>query len=731
MRCELHRNPIFRCFRIVICLVCYGPGVVLLAISTVAHSRDVFEPWPALTSCWRVNFLLLGSKMKSLIEALPDVVKQGKREVEQILTRAQSDNKMMLQTNEYVLPARDESGLFRGTIRACCPPEDTSAEHCETDGWFNRLIHGDNLFAMQALLTGDPATGLPSMRGKIDLIYIDPPFDSKADYRTGITLPNGNVEQKPTVLEQFAYSDTWSDGTMSYLKMLYPRLCLMKELLSDQGSIYVHCDWHAGHYLKIILDDIFGKENFRNEIVWKRSNMKGGKTLSKQFGRNHDTIYLYSKTNNYIYNQEFKEYTQEYIKERFSHKDEKGLYCLQPIGTRTPENVELLRKQNRIEVTSNGFERIKFYLSDMKGVALDDMWSDIQTVSQLINENLNYNTQKPEKLLERIIKASSNENSIVADFFGGSGTTAAVAEKLGRRWIISDLGKPSTMIMRKRMIDIPDCKPFLYHSIGDYSREAFLSDKQFRRVSDLARVVMGLYGALQFDGADAPANLGHIRNSSTLVYVDSPNKVTNSNTIKKALELRESYMGGWNKVVVLGWNFAFDIGETISGLNKSECEVLVIPPDLLDMLRKKDYRDLVDSGKIRFSSLQYLTIKKPKLEPANEEGKVKITVELDNYVLLSPDSLPLNDKSKEKVQQVMADSPLDLIEYWSVDPDYDGNTFRSVWQDYRENTANDGDALRVVHNAEIITPSHKGKRKICVKAVDVFGFESMAIEEVE
>ncbi|MBO4746270.1 MAG: site-specific DNA-methyltransferase, partial [Alphaproteobacteria bacterium] len=338
--------------------------------------------------------------------------------------------------------------------------------------------------------------------------------------------------------------------------------------------------------------------------------------------------------------------------------------------------------------------------------------------------------QKPEKLLERIIKASSNENSIVADFFGGSGTTAAVAEKLGRRWITSDLGKPSTMIMRKRMIDIPDCKPFLYHSIGDYSREAFLSDKQFRRVSDLARVVMGLYGALQFDGADAPANLGHIRNSSTLVYVDSPNKVTNSNTIKKALELRESYMGGWNKVVVLGWNFAFDIGETIQALNKSECEVLVIPPDLLDMLRKKDYRDLVDSGKIRFSSLQYLTIKKPKIEPANEDGKVKITVELDNYVLLSPDSLPLDDKSKEKVQQIMADSPLDLIEYWSVDPDYDGNTFRSVWQDYRENTANDGDALRVVHNAEIITPSHKGKRKICVKAVDVFGFESMAVVEV-
>lgn len=633
--------------------------------------------------------------MKSLIEALPDVVKQGRREVEQILERAQSDNKMMLQTNEYVLPARDDSGLFRGTIRACCPPDNTSAEYCETDGWFNRLIQGDNLFAMQALLAGDPATGLPSMRGKIDLIYIDPPFDSKADYRTKINLPNGDVEQKPTVMEQFAYSDTWADGTISYLKMLYPRLCLMKELLSDQGSIYVHVDATCGHYVKIMLDEIFGKENFQREIIWRIGWLSGYKTAAKNWIRNHDIIFFYTKDkNNFIFNKEYIPYPDDYVR-----RDGK-----RPEGQGYP-----------IEDTWN--------CSDL------DRLNSIQIMS-FSSEKTGYATQKSEKLLERIIKASSNENSIVADFFGGSGTTAAVAEKLGRRWITSDLGKPSCMIMRKRFIDIPDCKPFLYHSIGDYSREAFLSDKQFRRVSDLARIVMGLYGALPFDGADAPANLGHIRNSSTLVYVDSPNKVTNANTIKKALELRESYMGGWNKVVVLGWNFAFDIGETIQGLNRSECEVLVIPPDLLDMLRKKGYRDLVDGGKITFSSLQYLTIKTPRIVPANEDGKVKITVELYNYVLLSPDSLPLDDKSKVKVQQVMAERPLDLIEYWSVDPDYDGQTFRSVWQDYRENTANDGDALRVVHDAEIITPARPGKRKICVKAVDVFGFESMVVEEV-
>ncbi len=665
---------------------------------------------------------------KTLIEMLPDVVAQGKRTVEKILQRAQSDNKLMLQTNEYVLPARDSSGLFRGEIRACCPPTDGAL--CDADGWFNRLIHGDNLFAMQALLSGDPATGLPSMRGKIDLIYIDPPFDSKADYRTKITLPNGDVEQKPTVLEQFAYSDTWADGTISYLKMLYPRLVLMKELLSDQGSIYVHCDWHAGHYLKVMLDDIFGKDNFRNEIVWKRDTMKGGKAKSNQFGRNHDCIFYYVKTQNFIFNRQYQDYTDDYINSTFKYEDERGRYRLQPKGTRSDESMVQLNLENRVVVSKNGIINIKFYLNDMPGVALDDIWSDIINVQGTAAENVHYNTQKPEKLLERIIKASSNENSIVADFFGGSGTTTAVVEKLGRRWITSDLGKPSTMIMRKRLIDIPDCKPFLYHSIGDYSREAFLSDKQFRRVSDLARVIMGLYGALPFDDADAPLNVGHMRDESTLVIVDSPNKITNANTIERALEMRDAFMGGWKRVIILGWNFSFDIGDKLATLDKSSIDVLVIPPDLLDLLKKKDYKDLVENKKIRFNSLQYLTIKEPVVKPANEDGKEKLIVTLDNYVLLSPDNLPLDDKSKETVQQIMGASPLDLIEYWSIDPDYDGNTFRSVWQDYRENTANDDDPLRIVHSAEIIVGKVNHKRKICVKAVDVFGFESMAIVEL-
>jgi len=186
-----------------------------------------------------------------------------------------------------VLPSKDKSELFRGQLKQITEQE-----------WHNRLVYGDNLLVMQALLAGDPETGLPSMRGKIDLIYIDPPFDSKADYRTKITLPGATIEQKPTVLEQFAYSDTWKDGTVSYLQMIYPRLVLMRELLSEQGSIYVHLDWHVGHYVKVLMDEVFGKENFRNEIVWTYFGFK--RATAKKFPQKHDVIYSYTKSASYM-----------------------------------------------------------------------------------------------------------------------------------------------------------------------------------------------------------------------------------------------------------------------------------------------------------------------------------------------------------------------------------------------------------------------------------------------
>jgi hypothetical protein len=238
-----------------------------------------------------------------------------------------------------------------------------------------------------------------------------------------------------------------------------------------------------------------------------------------------------------------------------------------------------------------------------------------------------------------------------------------------------------------------------------------------KKISDLAQTVLRLYGAKNFEKTNAPANIGY--KDKNLVIADSPNKITNANTIKRALEYKQTFLGGgWNKVIILGWNFSPDI--SYQKLNKNEIELLVIPPDLLDLLKKKNEKDLEN---VRFSSLQYLTIKIPIISKS-EPGMEKLTIELENYVLLSPDILPLDDANKAKVKSIVEKNPLDLIEYWSIDPDYDGTTFRSLWQDYRENKYEGRDGLRVIHSTTLTVPEKQGKRKICVKAVDVFGFES-------
>jgi adenine-specific DNA-methyltransferase len=682
----------------------------------------------------------------SLVERLPKIVSDGKKEAEQILDRISSGVQLTLQTNEFVMPAKEIVWLFKGKVK-----EETR------QSWYNRLIYGDNLLVMQTLLSGDKSQGFSSMRGKVNLIYIDPPFDSKADYRTKIILPKGEIEQKPNVIEQFAYSDTWKEGTVSYLKMILPRLVLMKELLTYTGSIFVHIDWHVGHYVKIILDDIFGKENFMNEIVWKR---KGGSSGSvNKFENCTDIIYWYVKSEDYIFEPVYdltSDHTKEYIKKRFIYTDEftGKKFMKSPLvkphepnpntmyeykGHKPPAfgwsitkaKMEQWDKEGRLFFPKDKTQRIsrKIFLDEYKGQPLTNLWTDVYVINPMAKERLNYGTQKPEALLQRIIETTSAPGDIIADFFAGSGTTGAVAEKNGRRWIMSDIGKPACMIMRKRMID-QDANPFLYQSVGDYQKEQF-EKSEFRRISDLAHVVLNLYGAIPFNLQDAPqGNVGYVKQGRTLVMVDSPSKLTGLNTLKKAQTLRGSFMGGWEKIVVLGWNFVTDIGQVITNLNDPKLEVLVIPPDLLDRLKtKSSYDKLIKSGKIRFSSLQYLSVKPIKCKEVDKESE-ELAVELNNYVLLSPDALPLTEEDRDKIQNIIKDDPLSLIEYWSIDPDYDGEVFRSKWQDYRGNVDNDNDPYNVVRKTTITVPKAKN-RKVCIKAVDVFGYESAVVNEVK
>lgn len=684
--------------------------------------------------------------MTSLLEQLPKIVADGKREAERIMERLESIYKIGLQTRELVIPSRDTNwqDMFVKADRS---------SHDLNPAEMNRLIYGDNLLAMAALLAGNDET--PSMRGKVDLIYIDPPFDSKADYRTRITLPGGDIEQKPTAIEQFAYSDTWQDGTASYIAMLVPRLCLMRELLSERGTIYVHLDWHVGSYIRVILDDIFGKENMVNEVIWQRKAAQAWST--DRFGITNDSLFVYSKTYNHYFNPIYSKDdpdVQKYIRERFTNDDGDGRkYMKSPLinpqprptlryefmGVQPPPNGWLYSKTRMQELYDNnelvmpkkegGRIYRKIFLDEYKGQMIQNIWTDIPIVNPMAKERVSYDTQKPEKLLERIIETSSIDGSIVVDFFSGSGTTAAVAERLRRRWIAIDLGKPACMVARKRMID-QNANPFLYQHVGDYQVEMARSTmgRKFR-IGDLSEIVLGLFGALLLPAEENPnRNMARIPHTRTLVLADSPNKLTGLTTLKRAIEIRDNLMGGWDKVVVLGWNFDSNIGHDIQAINQGDkLEVLVIPPDLLDRLKKKGGK--LKAEEVRFSSLQYVKIK--PIERSRQGDKETLTVSIDNYVLLSPDALNLDDANRQKLQKIVNSDPMALIEYWSVDPDYDGQVFRSIWQDYRGNTENDNDPYRVVTAARLSDlPAKAGPRRVCVRIVDVFGFEAEAIAEV-
>lgn len=677
---------------------------------------------------------------KSLLEQLPGIVAAGKRQAAQMLEQLEGRNRVTLQTRELVIPSKDTASI--DLVRQLMH-EQGAGDRVE-DHQLNRLVYGDNLLAMAALLAGDEGT--PSLRGKVDLIYIDPPFDSKADYRTKITLPGTTIEQRPTVLEQFAYSDTWADGTASYVAMIVPRLVLMRELLAQTGSIYVHIDYRVAHYLKIILDEVFGRDSFVNEIIWPGA-IGDSSAKNKKFIKSHDTLFFYRKDpTKVVWNDVFQAHAES--NEKRLKSDELGQYRLGPIdnpggggyvydlglgekppagGYRMPfETAVKWLEEGTLWVKSGRVPQKKIYLN-AEGVRSRDVWTDIQTLQK--GETTGYGTQKPSRLLERIIRASSDEGDLVADFFVGSGTTATAAERLGRRWVVSDLGKPAAMVTRKRLID-QDAKPFLYQAIGDYQVEQARSTlgRTFR-VGDLAKVVLDLFGALPLPPeVNVNGSLGRMPNSRTLVFADSPSKLTTVSTLRRAQGYRDSKLGGLDKVIVLGWNFSAGIGQDIAALNDSSLEVLVIPPDLLDRLKKKGADKL--ATEVRFASLQYLQASIASRKSVGDAEELR--VDLHNYVLLSPEAINLDDKNRDSLRRLMNAEPLALIEYWAVDPDYDGEVFRSVWQDYRGNTENDNDPLRVVTSAQLQLRHKEGARRVCVRAVDVFGFESeVVIDGVE
>lgn len=338
----------------------------------------------------------------------------------------------------------------------------------ETNGWINKIFWGDNLQVMSHLLK--------EYRGKVQLIYIDPPFDSRADYKKQIKIKNKTAMSDAMSFEEKQYSDIWTND--EYLQFMYERIILIRELLSDTGMLFLECDPTRGHYIKVILDEVFGQENFVNQVIWKRTFSHGDMGQgAKHLGRLHDNIFMYRKSSNLKMNTVYTPYSEKYINDFYKYTDEQGrryrLVSLLGPGGAAKGNPyyeflgvsrywvhskakmqELYEKGIIVQTKPGAVPQKKRYLDEAPGVPLQDIWVDISAVQGGALENQNYPTQKPEALLDRIIRTASNPGDIVFDCFMGSGTTQAVAMKLGRKFIGADINLGSIQTTTKRLINV-------------------------------------------------------------------------------------------------------------------------------------------------------------------------------------------------------------------------------------------------------------------------------------
>ncbi|OXD10092.1 site-specific DNA-methyltransferase [Vibrio parahaemolyticus] len=359
----------------------------------------------------------------------------------------------------------------------------------DENGWINKIFWGDNLQVMSHLLK--------EFRGKVDVIYIDPPFDSKADYKRTIKLKSNQVSSDTNSFEEKQYTDIWSND--EYLQFIYERLILIKELISEKGSVWVHCDWHKSHHIRLMLDEIFGAQNFINEIIWQRTQNTGSsKAIAKRFPCNHDTIYRYVKNmDKYTHVGQYKDYSEEY-KKRFNKQDENGFYRLNALGSYSQETYDRLMEEGKIVYpgSDTAVPSYKQYLHEGKGVLLDDNWIDINGVNPMSLDKTGYPTQKPIELIERIIKSSSLEGDLVLDCFMGSGTSCVAANKLNRRFIGADINLAALQITSKRLSE--GKSTFEVYNVNNY--EIFRNPIEAKELLIDALEIQKLDSNIAYDG---------------------------------------------------------------------------------------------------------------------------------------------------------------------------------------------------------------------------------------
>ena len=608
--------------------------------------------------------------------------------------------------------------------------------------WRNRLIWGDKKFVLPSLL--------PEFAGKINLIYIDPPFNVGADFSFTANIPDHpdseedettSFVKQPSIIEQKAYRDTWGKGLDSYMQWFYETALLLKELLTDDGSIYVHLDWHVGHYAKAVLDEIFGYENFRNEIIWKRSTI--ATNVSKQFRNSHDIILLYSKSKNATFNVQYGEYSES-SKKHYSKTDDKGIFRTVPLMAsgrtggvsgkpwrdvdvsnrgkngmhwlKNPTELERLDKEGLIYWNKEGVPELKYYLEEAKGVYVPDVWDDIIVINSMAIESVGYATQKPETLLERIIKASSNENDLVLDCFCGSGTTATTAEKLKRRWITCDLGRFSIHTARKRFLGIENVNPFIVQNLGKYERQQWMQaefenpENRLQQEKAYKHFIIDLYHGKTLNGY----TWLHGSKAGRMIHVGTVEAPVTVEDIKASIKEFWKLVGKeknaqTNGIDFLGWDFAFDVNETakqFAAENKVNVYFKKIPREVLE-------KKAVDQGDIKFYELAAL---KTTLRQA-QGNKKKVQLSLENFIM-PQDDLP--DDVRGNITHWSQ-----WIDYWAVDWNFKEDTFHNEWQSYRTKQ-NPKIDLETSHIYE-----EKGKYTVVVKVIDILGNDTTKTIQIE
>jgi DNA modification methylase len=605
--------------------------------------------------------------------------------------------------------------------------------------WRNCLIWGDKKYVLPSLL--------PEFAGKVDLIYIDPPFDTGADFSFTTTLPDVDASfvKEPSVIEQKAYRDTWGRGLDSYLEWFHVAANFLRELLADTGSIYVHLDYHVMHYAKAALDEVFGADNFRNEIIWKRKG--GSANPQNRLGVVTDSILWFSKAESIRFNPQVTKESEEskkYVEERFNRTDDQGRRFMDsPLISPNPrpnltynykgyaspasgwsisrEVMERWDKEGRLFFPEDKSKRIrrKIFLDEYVGQPIQNLWNDIFVINSQSNEFVGYDTQKPESLLDRVIKSSSNEGDLVLDCFCGSGTTAAVAEKLNRRWIACDLGRFAIHTTRKRLLGIPGVKPFVVQNLGKYERQQWQVaefpsngkdrlEEQKEREAAYRKFILELYHATPVSGH---AWLHGVK-AGRMVHVaavDAP--VTRADVNAIAAEVWKSAGKGPNSpqkpaVDILGWEFALELNETakeIAAQARVDAAFKKIPREVLE-------KKAVEQGDVHFFELGALSV----------ETKIKkreLTLTLSDFVI------PLDDVPAEVRSAIKHWSQ--MVDYWAVDWDFKEDTFHNQWQSYRTRK---NLKLDLTVKREYSEPGHY---TVVVKVIDILGNDTTKTQTVE